>query len=171
MPINWSTDPRPSFNFDTEQEKERNERALEESFGAESKLITGLNTIYSVLRTIIKVHTMHALETSKLLTEEYSAKILLATMGKPKSAKQLSKNLDIPIAACYRKIKQLEKAELIFCVERKLNQSGKRVSVYKSKMKSAKIMFERGKIKAKMEMRNGTTEEYNYKLDPASMVR
>ena len=33
---------------------------------------------------------MHALETSRLLTEEYSAKILLASMGKPKSAFELS---------------------------------------------------------------------------------
>ncbi len=134
-------------------------------------MITGLNTIYSGQQMIVAVHPMHALETSKLLTEEYSAKILLATMGKPKSAKHLSNSLDIPIAACYRKIKELEKAGLIFCVERKLNQSGKRVSVYKSKMKSAKIIFERGKIRAKMEMRNGTTEEYNYRLDQVPITR
>ena len=63
---------------------------------------------------------MHALETSKLLTEEYSAKILLALMGRPKSALELSDKLDIPIAACYRKINLLESAGLICCEERKL---------------------------------------------------
>ncbi|MFP4171190.1 MAG: ArsR family transcriptional regulator [Methanomassiliicoccales archaeon] len=108
---------------------------------------------------------MHALETSRLLTEEYSAKILLATMGKPKSAAELSENLGIPIAACYRKIKLLDKAGLIYCAERRLTRAGKRVSVYKSNVRNAQIIFERGRIKARLEMVDGTTEDYNYNLD------
>lgn len=110
---------------------------------------------------------MHALDTSKLLTEEYSAKILLATMGKPKSAFDLSDSLNIPIAACYRKIKLLEDAGLIYCAERKLTRAGKRVSVYKSKVRNAQIVFERGKIRAKLEMVDGTIEDYKYNLEPA----
>lgn len=108
---------------------------------------------------------MHALETSRLLTEEYSAKILLATMGKPRSAFELSDNLSIPIAACYRKINILEAAGLLFCSERKLTQAGKRISMYKSRVKNAQIMFERNKIRAKLEMIDGTIEDYNYDID------
>jgi len=113
---------------------------------------------------------MHALETSRLLTEEYSAKILLATMGKPKSALELSENLGIPIAACYRKIKLLDKAGLIFCSERRLTRAGKRVSVYRSKVRNAQIIFERGKIKARLEMVDGTIEDYNYNLDASVLL-
>lgn len=108
---------------------------------------------------------MHALETSRLLTEEYSAKILLATMGKPRSAFELSDNLSIPIAACYRKINILETAGLLFCSERRLTQAGKRISMYKSRVKNAQIIFERNKIRAKLEMIDGTTEDYNYDID------
>ena len=108
---------------------------------------------------------MHALETSKLLTEEYSAKILLATMGRPKSAFELSEKLGIPIAACYRKIRSLEEAGLLLCAERRLTQSGKRMSMYKARVMNAQIIFEKNRIKARLEMIDGTTEDYNYDID------
>ena len=114
---------------------------------------------------------MHALETSRLLTEEYSAKILLATMGRPKSAFELSEKLGIPIAACYRKIKLLETAGLIYCYERKLTRAGKRINLYKARVKNAQILFERNKIKAKIEMIDGTTEDYNYNLDMSLFLK
>lgn len=114
---------------------------------------------------------MHALETSRLLTDEYCAKILLATMSKPKSAFELSDTLGIPIAACYRKINMLVGAGLLYCVERRLTQAGKRVSVYKSRVRNAQIIFEKGKIKARLEMVDGTIEDYNYTLNLQSVVK
>ena len=108
---------------------------------------------------------MHALETSRLLTEEYSAKILLATMGKAKSAFDLSEKLGIPIAACYRKINLLVGAGLLYCDERKLSRAGKRINLYKARVKNAQITFERNNIKATIDMIDGTTEDYNYNID------
>jgi predicted transcriptional regulator len=108
---------------------------------------------------------MHALETSRLLTEEYTAKILLATMGKPKSAFDLSEKLNIPIAACYRKIRVLEDAGLLICDERKLTQAGKRMSVYRSRVLNAQIIFEKNKVKARLQMIDGTVEDYNYDVE------
>lgn len=108
---------------------------------------------------------MHALETSRLLTEEYSAKILLATMGRAKSAFELSEKLGIPIAACYRKINLLVSAGLLYCEERKLTRAGKRVNLYKAKVKNARITFEKYCIKATIDMIDGTTEDYNYNID------
>ena len=113
---------------------------------------------------------MHALETSRLLTEEYSAKILLATMGKPKSAFELSDKLGIPIAACYRKIKLLEDSGLMFCAERRLTQAGKRISMYKSNVRNAQIVFERNKIRAKIEMIDGTTQDASYDIDMSAFL-
>jgi len=113
---------------------------------------------------------MHALETSKLLTEEYSAKILLATMSRPRSALELSEKLGIPIAACYRKIKLLEKGGLIYCHERRLTRAGKRVSVFRSRVRNAQIIFEKGNIRARLEMVDGTTEDYNYNLNASILL-
>lgn len=113
---------------------------------------------------------MQALETSQLLTEEYAAKILLATMGKPKSAFDLSEKLGIPIAACYRKIKLLEDAGMITCCERKLTQAGKRISLYKSMVKNAQIVFERNKLTARIEMVDGSCENASYDLELGIML-
>jgi len=108
---------------------------------------------------------MQALETSKLITEEYSAKIILATMGKPRSAFELSEKLGIPIAACYRKIKILEKAGMIYCSERRLTQAGKRISLYKSRVKNAQIVVEKNKLSAKISMVDGTMTNTSYEMD------
>jgi predicted transcriptional regulator len=112
-----------------------------------------------------EVCRLQALETSRLITEEYSAKILLATMGKPKTAFELSEKLGIPIAACYRKIRLLEQAGLIQCVERRLTQAGKRISLYKSSVKNAQIIVERNKLRARIEMVDGTMADSSYDLD------
>jgi predicted transcriptional regulator len=117
-----------------------------------------------------KVSEMHALETSRILTEEYSAKILLATMGKPKSAFELSEKLGVPIAACYRKIKILEDSGLINCVERRLTQAGKRISLYKSNVKNAQIVFERNKIRANIEMIDGTSQNSTFDVDMSAFM-
>ncbi|MEI6795959.1 MAG: helix-turn-helix domain-containing protein [Methanomassiliicoccales archaeon] len=113
---------------------------------------------------------MHALETSRLLTEEYSAKILLATTGRPKSAFELSEKLGIPIAACYRKIKTLETSGFIYCTERHLTRAGKRISLYKSKVKVAQIVIEGNRVRTKLEMIDGTTQDASFDVDLKSFL-
>jgi predicted transcriptional regulator len=132
----------------------------------ESQLILTPISLYMILGNfIIRGVQLQALETSRLITEEYSAKILLATMGKPKTAFELSEKLGIPIAACYRKIRLLEQAGLIHCVERRLTQAGKRISLYKSSVKNAQIIVERNKLRARIEMVDGTMADSSYDLD------
>jgi predicted transcriptional regulator len=113
---------------------------------------------------------MHALEKSRLFTEEYTGKILLATMGKPKDVYELSNMLGIPIAVCYRKIKLLEETGLMSSPERKLTQAGKRISVYKSNVKNAQIVFERNNIRAKIEMIDGTTQDASYDIQMSAFM-
>ena len=97
--------------------------------------------------------------------EEYTGKILLATMGRPKHVYELSERLGIPIAVCYRKINLLESYGLLFCSERKLLQNGKRISLYKSNVKNAHIVFERNQIRARFEMIDGSTDNESYDID------
>jgi predicted transcriptional regulator len=111
-----------------------------------------------------------ALEKSRLFLEEYTGKILLATMGKPKNVYELSERLGIPIAICYRKINLLEKYGLLFCTERKLLQNGKRMSLYKSNVKNANVVFQRNQISAKFEMIDGTTDDESYAIDMSIFV-
>ena len=52
---------------------------------------------------------------ARLLTDEYAERILVATYYNHMSAQELSEKYDIPIAACYRRIHELERLGLIKC--------------------------------------------------------
>lgn len=100
------------------------------------------------------------LRTSQLLTDEYSVKILVATIRVPKSAQDISDAYNIPIAACYRRIRDLEQEGLLVCTERKLSRQGKRVSYYLSMLKSAYVYFENGHLRVKFELKTGGADQY-----------
>jgi len=100
------------------------------------------------------------LRTSQLLTDEYSVKILVATIRIPKCAQEIADSFGIPIAACYRRIRDLEKEGLLTCTERRLSQKGKRVSYYLSMLKSAYVFFENGRLKVKFELKTGGADQY-----------
>ena len=103
---------------------------------------------------------MDPIEASKIITDEYAAKILVATYKKPMTAIELSRDLNIPIAACYRRLKELESMKLVACIERRLTRKGKRISVYQSLLKNAYIFFENGKIRVRFEFSSGATENF-----------
>ncbi|HTD81091.1 MAG TPA: winged helix-turn-helix domain-containing protein [Thermoplasmata archaeon] len=103
---------------------------------------------------------MDPLEASRLVTDEYSAKILVATFKRPRSAIDLSREYGIPIAACYRRIHALEKAGLVRCTERALTQKGKRISLYMSQLKNAYIFFENGKLRVRFQLATGVMRDF-----------
>ena len=103
---------------------------------------------------------MSPLEASQLLTDEYSAKILLATYKRRISAQEISQRYGIPIAACYRKIRVLEEAGLIECVDRVLTQKGKRKNLYTSCLKNAYIFFENGRLRARFQLSTGLVRDF-----------
>ena len=103
---------------------------------------------------------MDPLEASRLVTDEYSAKILVATFKRPRSAIDLSREYGIPIAACYRRIHALEKAGLVRCTERALTQKGKRISMYMSQLKNAYIFFENGRLRVRFQLATGVTRDF-----------
>ena len=92
------------------------------------------------------------LDKSRLLTDEYAVKILAATVRSPRNAQQISEQFGIPIAATYRRIRELELAGMIVCTERKLSRQGKRVCYYISRVKTAALQFENGKLKVRFTM-------------------
>ena len=103
---------------------------------------------------------MDPLEASRLITDEYAARILVATFKKPKSAIELSREYGIRIAATYRRIHMLERAGLITCVERALTQRGKRISLYLSQLKNAYIFFENGRLRVRFQLASGVTKDF-----------
>ena len=115
---------------------------------------------------IEEIDDMNAIDASKILADEYSAKILVATYKKPKGALELSRRFGIPIAACYRRIHLLEKFGLLMCVDKVLTQKGKRIKMYLSQLKNAYIFFEKGKLRVRFELKTGTVEDFGGEWTP-----
>jgi len=103
---------------------------------------------------------MKALEASRIITDEYSARILMATLDNPKTAVELSREMNIPIAACYRRIKTLEEYGLIKCVEMRPTFEGKHIAAYESMLRRAFVFLENGAVKTRFEMTTGECEDY-----------
>ncbi|MHA1288188.1 MAG: helix-turn-helix domain-containing protein [Candidatus Thorarchaeota archaeon] len=101
---------------------------------------------------------------SKLITDEYVMKILTACYGKSMSTQQLSLKLDIPIAVCYRKMKELSAANLVECEDKILTKKGKWVQLFRSKVKNAYVFIENGKLRVRMELSEVTMPEYEEEI-------
>jgi predicted ArsR family transcriptional regulator len=85
-------------------------------------------------------------EVSQLLADDYSQKILVNTYSSPMSAQRLSRICQIPIAACYRRIHELEQAGLLTVDREKEVYKGRKVRLYKCKLRSATIKFTNGRF-------------------------
>lgn len=75
------------------------------------------------------------------LGNEYNAAILGAA-DEARSAQALSDELDIPIATCYRRIEELEEADLLEHEGRVLSEDRRRVSVYRRAVDRVVVDFE-----------------------------
>ena len=63
------------------------------------------NRIETELIWRLNRRAMREKDVSRLLTDEYAERILVATQDVPRSVQEISDRYDIPIAACYRKIR------------------------------------------------------------------
>ncbi|TET91359.1 MAG: ArsR family transcriptional regulator [Methanomassiliicoccales archaeon] len=117
---------------------------------------------------------MDPLEAARLITDEYSSKILLATFKKPRSVVELSSEYGIPIAACYRRLHTLERVGLVKCVEQTSTEMGKRRNLYQSQLEDAHIFLENGELNVRFSLTGGLTEEFgsawsadSFRIEPA----
>lgn len=78
-----------------------------------------------------------------VLGNKYNTEILSAT-GEAKSAQDLSDELDVPIATCYRRINELEEADLLELHDRPLSEEHRRVKVYRRRVDGIDVDFRDG---------------------------
>lgn len=84
------------------------------------------------------------------LGDEYSVRILSALTEREMSAKDLSEELDIPIATVYRRIDDLKEEDLVEFEGKELTQEDKRVKVYRSYVDELRVFFEPGEPQVEM---------------------
>jgi predicted transcriptional regulator len=85
----------------------------------------------------------------------------MSIQHKALDAIKLSYHLGIPIAVCYRRLRELEHLGLIEEVGKKLTQKGKWIRLYKSKLKNAEIYMIDNKVKVKISFRGGNSNEFD----------
>jgi predicted transcriptional regulator len=71
----------------------------------------------------------------------YSVQILQAA-DEPVSAQQLSDELDVPIATCYRRVEELVEAGLLRTEGRELSEQGRRSTVYRRTVDELTVDFD-----------------------------
>lgn len=84
-----------------------------------------------------------ALPRLQVLSDVVSHKIILSTIEEAKTAHQIASENELPLSSTYKKIKRLQSLDLV-CVERiSLDDSGKRVLYYKSRVKSVEFSLKK----------------------------
>ncbi len=99
---------------------------------------------------------MEALEVSQTVMDPYSARILLGTCERAASALDLSHRFGIPIAACYRRIRQLEDLGLVYCERALPSRNGKGLQLFRSRVRSVRVSLEEGRLKASIVIDTGS---------------
>jgi len=89
---------------------------------------------------------------TRLLADVYSQRILSYTYRKPMSAQKLSALCHIPIAACYRRIHDLERAGMLFIADEKEIYKGRKVKLYRCSLRHAVLRFSDGKFKVNYDL-------------------
>jgi len=94
------------------------------------------------------------IEKVQLLTDSYAKSILVGCYQKPMSAQEISWEYNIPIAATYRRLKDLKKAGLIEeVVEETPNETSKNSSSrYRTSLEKAVLTFEDGSFNIKLKV-------------------
>jgi predicted ArsR family transcriptional regulator len=80
-------------------------------------------------------------ELLQALGNKYSADILEAT-DEPRSAQELSDELGIPIATCYRRIDELTEHNLLELHDNILSDDRRRIKVYRRNVDAVRVQFD-----------------------------
>jgi predicted ArsR family transcriptional regulator len=104
---------------------------------------------------------MASVDILRTLGNKYSAEILDAT-DEPQSAQDLSDELEIPIATCYRRIDELTEHDLLELHDNILSDDRRRIKVYRRNVEQIRVDFEES-LEVTVEERSEVTN----KLDEA----
>jgi len=103
-------------------------------------------------------------ETFRLLLDEHSSRILELTNKEPLNAVELSEALEIPIAACYRRIRALKDAGMLREEGRVVSIGGKLVATYRSSVQTAELILQDGRLRVNI---NANGEDNSEEMDLA----
>ncbi len=81
------------------------------------------------------------------LSDEYSRKILLSAIPGAKSVEDLSKENDIPLSTCYRRVHELLDSHILVVERIIVTPEGKKYELLRSAYRSVTVSFDGGAIR------------------------
>jgi DNA-binding Lrp family transcriptional regulator len=81
------------------------------------------------------------------LADDYSRKIILATIPKGKSVEDISKENDIPLSTCYRRVHELLDAQILLVERIIVTPEGKKYELFRSAYRAMDVTFDGGVMK------------------------
>ena len=94
-------------------------------------------------------HKSRIIDATEMITDMDFEKILLGTYQKSRSASELSETYGIPIATCFRKIKELKKKGMLNVTETVRTAGGKKVEYYSANLDNAYVFYDSGRVKVR----------------------
>jgi len=85
----------------------------------------------------------------EILSDRYCRSILKAIMDKPKSVTDLAVETKIPISTIYRRVQNLHDNKLLH-ISGVITDEGKKLFLYKSKIKGMKSRFDNGQVEVEL---------------------
>jgi hypothetical protein len=105
----------------------------------------------------------------QLLADVVSHKILLATIDIAKTAQQIALENNLPVSSTYKKIRRLCQMDLLCIDQVNIDESGKKVLFYKSKVKSLEFCLKKGACMLQFE-KNDHTSKFSTSIVQGSNV-
>jgi predicted transcriptional regulator len=96
-----------------------------------------------ITSNIINKEEQEGISILKELLDNHSYKILLSIIDESKTVFQICTEISVPTSSTYKKIKKLKDAGLLIVDKIEINDSGKKVFFYKSKIRSIELTLNR----------------------------
>ncbi len=81
------------------------------------------------------------------LADEYSRKILLSAIPAAKSVEDMSRENDIPLSTCYRRVHELLDAQILIVEKIIVTSDGKKYELLRSAYRTVTVSFDGGVMK------------------------
>ena len=81
------------------------------------------------------------------LADEYARKILLSTIPKAKSVEEMSRENDIPLSTCYRRVHELLDSQILVVEKIIVTPDGKKYELLRSAYRAVSVSFDGGVMK------------------------
>ena len=100
-----------------------------------------------------------AIEVVKALSDDYSRKIILSIVSNCLPIEEISREQNIPISTCYRRVHEMLRFGVIRPAQTIIREDGKKFVCYKSAIKNATIQLDSGELKVDVVLNRDPAEK------------